>query len=302
MRRVGDTLKKEHAERFARFLISQGIDAESREDDGQTCNVWVFNEDQLSQAEELYESFKLSPNDNKFNAPLHSSKTPTSANRFSSPDTPSRARHIDVRSEIFAGPRANRTPVTISLIVLSVIATLASSLPAFGGITRLLYFSETFGTGFTEILNGQVWRLVTPIFLHSGIWHLLFNMMWVYQLGGAMENHEGSRFLLAFTVLIATLVNCAEYMVTGPLFIGMSGVVYAMLGYAWIMSRHEYNSPYDIVSGTTFIMIAWLVLCLIGVIPGVANTQHVVGLLLGGLVGLFRSRYIANWLRQARRR
>jgi GlpG protein len=193
-------------------------------------------------------------------------------------------------------------PVTIALIALSILATLASGLPGLGGLTRLLYFSEYLGGNFPEIVHGQIWRLVTPIFLHGGIWHLLFNMMWIYQLGGAMEIHEGSRFLLLFTVLISILVNSAEYLATGPLFIGMSGVVYAMLGYAWIMSRHQYNSPYELGPGTTFIMMAWLVLCLVGVIPGVANTQHVIGLLLGGLLGLYRSRYISNWLRQSRRK
>jgi GlpG protein len=209
---------------------------------------------------------------------------------------------VDVRSEIFARSPSRQMPVTIALIALSILATLASGLPGLSGLTRLLYFSEYLGGNFPEIVHGQIWRLVTPIFLHGGIWHLLFNMMWIYQLGGAMEIHEGSRFLLLFTVLISILVNSAEYLATGPLFIGMSGVVYAMLGYAWIMSRHQYNSPYELGPGTTFIMMAWLVLCLVGVIPGVANTQHVIGLLLGGLLGLYRSRYISNWLRQSRRK
>jgi GlpG protein len=296
-------MPKGDAEKFCRFLRHEGIDSESRDEDNDQVVIWIINEDHLTRAEQYLAAFKRAPDDSKFNVKATSS-TPSPGALKSGPRAKGndRGRMVDVRSEIFARSPSRQMPVTIALIALSILATLASGLPGLSGLTRLLYFSEYLGGNFPEIVHGQIWRLVTPIFLHGGIWHLLFNMMWIYQLGGAMEIHEGSRFLLLFTVLISILVNSAEYLATGPLFIGMSGVVYAMLGYAWIMSRHQYNSPYELGPGTTFIMMAWLVLCLVGVIPGVANTQHVIGLLLGGLLGLYRSRYISNWLRQSRRK
>ena len=44
----------------------------------------------------------------------------------------------------------------------------------------------------------QIWRLVTYQFLHGSIWHLFFNMLWLYFLGPALEHHWGSKKFLTF--------------------------------------------------------------------------------------------------------
>ena len=307
MRQVGDIFGKRRADRFIKFLLAQGIDAESREDGDDHYSLWVIDEDHMPVAEGHYRAFKAAPD-----APSFDTKDPSSLSinpqKIKRPGATrsqwgqERARYIDVRNEIFSRGQYRKTPVTVTIIAISVLATIASGIPSLAGFVRSLYFSEYLGNDFPEILHGQLWRLFTPIFLHGGVWHLLFNMMWIYQLGGAIENEEGPLYLALFTAVITAAVNCAEYLVTGPLFIGMSGVVYAMLGYIWIMSRHQIGSRYAIGQGTVLIMVAWLALCLVGIIPGVANTQHVGGLFLGGLWGLHRSRYISSWLRQQRRR
>ena len=307
MRQVGDIFGKRRADRFIKFLVAQGVDAESREDGEDHYSLWVINEDQMPLADEHYRAFKAAPDAPAFDTKDTSSISPNSKNSklhgaTRAPRGLERGRYIDVRNEIFARKQYRKNPATITIIALSVIATLASGIPSLASFVRSLYFSEYLGHDFPEILQGQLWRLFTPIFIHGGVWHLLFNMMWIYQLGGAMETEEGSLYLALFTATIAAAVNCAEYLVSGPLFIGMSGVVYAMLGYIWIMSRHQIGSRYELGQGTALIMVGWLVLCLVGIIPGVANTQHVGGLLLGGLWGLYRSRYFSTWLRQRRQR
>jgi GlpG protein len=81
---------------------------------------------------------------------------------------------------------------------------------------------------------------------------------------------------------------------------GMSGVVYGLLGYIWMMSKYKAGTQYGLPQQTVGFMLIWLVICLIGLIPNVANTQHVVGLLLGVTWGFLRSGRLSELRRQAK--
>src|SRR5690606_35190828 len=88
--------------------------------------------------------------------------------------------------------------------------------------TRLGYV--TYSSEFLyDVLRGQVWRLVTPIFLHFSLIHILFNMMWLYTLGGMIEYVRGSRKLLLQILLYAVAGNVLQLWWSGnPAFGGMS--------------------------------------------------------------------------------
>jgi len=177
--------------------------------------------------------------------------------------------------------------------------TLLAHVPALAPMLSKLYFSASLGKAFPEIRAGQVWRVVTPIFLHGGLLHLLFNMIWLYQLGGQIEAQESSRYVAVMMLVFASICNTAQYIVSGPLFVGMSGVVYGLLGYIWMMTRFQVGMRYMLSEQTVMFMLLWLGLCLVGIIPHVANTEHVVGLLLGVAWGFVRS---DGWSQMRRRR
>jgi GlpG protein len=104
---------------------------------------------------------------------------------------------------------------------------------------------------FEKIRHGQVWRLFTPILLHNDILHLFFNMVWLLLLGSQIEAHVGPWRYLLFIMFSALLSNTAQYLVSGPNFIGFSGVVCAM---ALFIKTRQVKTPWEgyVMSSGTF--------------------------------------------------
>ena len=183
-------------------------------------------------------------------------------------------------------PRSYAPVMTISLIALSVIATMPLLLNNEDALVLLLIGNP--GTPvFADILSGEVWRLVTPIFVHFGILHILFNMMWMWDLGRSLELLKGRLFLGSFVAVSGIASNIAQYVITGsPLFGGMSGVVYALLGYFWMQGRYNRAFGVALHQSTVTMMIVWYVLCWTGLLGPIANWAHTAGLLVGIAWGL----------------
>ena len=134
----------------------------------------------------------------------------------------------------------------------------------------------------TEVRSGQVWRLITPIFIHFGILHLLFNMLWLKDLGFMVEQRKGTWRLAVLVLVLAELSNLAEYLATNHFrFGGMSGVVYGLLGYVYMKGRFDPASGLFLHQTVMIMMMIWFFLCLFNFIPNVANTAHAVGLSIG---------------------
>lgn len=287
MRKVGETKDLQLAQRARTLLAQRGIEAEVRaEDDGTGATVWVFDEDNLAPAEVAVQDLFARPDAEEYRS-IRS--TPAAPPR----PTPPRPRP-------FSG--SGSSTLTWSIIAVCVGATMLTALPESKQLVRAFYISEYYGSSFPEIRQGQVWRLVTPVFLHGNILHLLFNMLWLYQLGGAIEAVEGKRYFGILLLLFAIICNTTQYLWAGPLFVGISGVVYGLLGYVWMMSRFQAGGVYQLAPNTLAFMLIWLVVCLVGIIPGVANANHVAGMVAGFLWGAIRSGFIKSWIRRRRYR
>lgn len=172
-----------------------------------------------------------------------------------------------------------------SIIVICVIVFIL------GAITKQesylpLYLSTNLDSFFGEILRGEIWRLWTPMFLHFGFLHILFNLMWVKDIGSALEDQEGLKLMLAMTLIYGLLTNVGQYLVVGPRFGGMSGVVFAYLGQMWMRAKFDPTVPYSLPKRDIGFMIGWLVLCMSGLIGNIANVAHAVGLTSGMIVGI----------------
>jgi GlpG protein len=137
----------------------------------------------------------------------------------------------------------------------------------------------------SKVQQGEVWRLLTPIFLHTGVMHLVFNMLALRFLGIMIEARRGVLLYLLLVLVSAVLSNLGQFMMGGPQFGGMSGVIFAMFGYVWICGKLDLTCGLVLSETVVTMVLLWFFLCLFGVIPGVANTAHAVGLAVGAFWG-----------------
>mgnify|MGYP001030040235 CR=1 FL=1 len=132
---------------------------------------------------------------------------------------------------------------------------------------------------------------MTPAFLHFGWLHIVFNCLWLWELGSRVERVLGHFNLAMLFLVIAVLANGAQYVHTGPsLFGGMSGVVYGLLGFAWVAPLLQPAWRIQPSRPIMLLMVGWLVICMLGVIEAlggvaVANAAHLGGLLSGAALG-----------------
>ena len=217
------------------------------------------------------------------------------------PDTPDLPASGPVRQPL----------LTWALIAASVAVAVASNAGAKKDVLTWLTFTDlrmwldlqeherTVMAGFDSILGGQVWRLVTPIFIHFGLLHLLFNMMWMKDLGELIQRRWSAFTLGALVLVSGVLSNVAQFIVNWDLQSGvrwantysggMSGVVYCLLGYVWIRGRFDPAAGLKLHPQTVFMMLAWLVVCT-GALGHIGNSAHATGLLVGVVAGWLAAR------------
>src|SRR5688572_4074379 len=101
-----------------------------------------------------------------------------------------------------------------------------------------------------------------------------------------IETRKGSIALALAVIVTAIIGGFVEYYLPKPSqpharFGGMSGVNYALFGYAWVMGRTQPHLGIGLAPQTATVMMFWLVLCFTGLVGPVANAAHVAGLVCG---------------------
>lgn len=299
MRQIA-TLPEEQARPFADYLLTLGIPTHlAGEADGTA--VWVRREDQVGRAREELESYRRDPDAARY----RDSRREADAIRRKDEqaDREHARRTVDLRTRI-GRPGLGLGPLTKALLAVSVGAFVLQYFIglSIGGrsLYQWLYFTEWYrlprgdrvDAGLELIGRGQLWRLVTPIFVHGGIPHLLFNMYMLVQLGSLVERRRGTAEFAALVLVSAIASNVAQWAFpdvftvpsartgNGP-FGGMSGVLYALFGYAWMLGTYDPSAGFRIPSQTVALLLIWLVVCFFNLLGPIANTAHVAGLVAG---------------------
>lgn len=185
-------------------------------------------------------------------------------------------------------------PVTLLLVVLSIVGFLLVYLGAPLAVIEKFTF-----TPFTVVdgqlrfgdMGMQYWRLLTPAFLHFGWLHIVFNSLWLWELGSRIERVMGRLNMVLLFGVIALVSNASQYVFGGPgLFGGMSGVVYGLLGFAWVAPLLQPRWLLQPAPAIMLFMVGWLVVCMVGLVEvlgfgAIANAAHLGGLLCGAVLG-----------------
>lgn len=297
MRSIGHLPSEENARAFGDFLLVQGMPNDVEPDERGQWAVWVHDDDHLSQAQSLLAEFRENPGNPKYR---QASPRAQAQREEEKKEEEAWAKRFHDRRSLWRGAQRRIGWLTATLAAVSVAVFLYKYLRGSDDpLVRALFITDfnvvgnmiSYLPGLPEIRSGQVWRLVTPIFLHFGILHIVFNMMWLLHLGGMIETRQGTRLLAALIAVSAVASNLGQYYHAGPSFGGMSGVVYALFGYVWVRSKLDPASGLFIDSTSVIIIVGWFFLCLAQIIPYVANTAHAVGFGVGLVWGFLAARF-----------
>ncbi len=152
---------------------------------------------------------------------------------------------------------------------------------------------------FPDIAKGELWRLFSPAMLHSDLFHLFFNMTALLVLGRQMESRLKVPRYLLFILIAGVLSNTAQYLVSGPNFIGFSGVLVGMI--TFIVARQQiapwegYQLQRSALAFIVFFIFAMVGLQFVSFVsevywnmplsPRIANTAHLAGGVVGYILG-----------------
>ena len=301
MRELGIITDPGQARVLADYLLTLDIATKLVANRDGRFAVWVQREDRVEQAREVYAAYLQNPDDPRYEAAGRSARE---IRKRAEEIEKQHARQSRRLIDRWDGPLYRRAPLTYALLVVCIAAFVGDKL--LGGriyfwlafsLTGMLPSGSMIDTGFALIQQGQVWRLLTPIFMHFGGFHIIFNMLALAAFGQRVELAKGSTRFLVFVVLTGVASNVGQFYETGGGFGGMSGVLFALASYCWMKGQIAPEEGLGLSNRNAQLFFAWF---LLGVFAPrlypegqtlffhMANTAHGVGLVAGLALALLR--------------
>jgi GlpG protein len=335
MRIIGVFSDSAKAKKFNHFLHQQGIESHLELQGTDNYQVWVANEDQLQEAADLLRHFEQDPSDPYFDERVSPADSilkksyPTRPARpwltliimifcasvyllnlsqeyFSSRDVAARGAVITaVQSKLLYDfplvrePVADRKGIELAEVERE---------PYWHGIYNWIMLKIhgekpplRLDLLFTQIRTGEAWRLFSPCVLHRDFFHILFNMIWLWILGRSVEQRIGIWRTLLLTIIAGVISNTAQYLVSGPFFMGYSGVIMGLAGFIWMRKKIAPWEGYPLARTTIwflcFFVMTMFVLQIVSfmvsalsplsfILP-IANSAHIFGAATGIWLGRF---------------
>ena len=173
-------------------------------------------------------------------------------------------------------------PIVTAILIIHLLLFLVTLIPFF---PSNWVFENLAGVNLF-VAEGEVWRLVTPIFLHSGFAHLLFNSFSLVLFGPPLEQMLGKTKFLFVYLAGGILANIATYFLNPLTYthVGSSGAIFALFGFYLaiiLFKKHMLTQQ----NSQIILSITAIGLVMTFLQPNINVTAHIFGLLSGFLIG-----------------
>ena len=327
MRQIGVIPSEQEAKRFAAYLMTLGVAAHAEPEAAATeasggangaptgtasgastgAAIWVRDENHLTQAREELSRFRQNPADSRYQG---AEREAAGIQREQERKRDQARKNIVEMRGRWGRPQPRRQPLTMVVLGLCILLGFLTGFDSSkeGVVTSALKFQDQVAARKAEAANpnldrdalayrlsdirrGEVWRLVTPIFLHGDHWHLVFNMIMLYQLGAILEPKLGTPKFALLMLLTGVASIASQALVPSEWqgstnVVGISGVLFGFVGYMWMKTVVDPGMGIRLAASTVVFLGVYMFLGFYGILESafgipVANWAHGVGLVAG---------------------
>ncbi len=274
--------QKSIAHLFANYLITLGIAAQvvteqkqQSSDKSQLAYTVLCQHNKLAQARQEFEQFIKQPYHSKYQqAAWQHGKTVTVDDN-----------DVSLLALFKDNFLAHAGMVTLIVFALCWLVFIASNLGWAQSVFTTVQFYPRLS--FDAFLT-EPWRIIGPVFFHFSWLHIVFNTMWWWQLGGSIEKALGKNTLINLLLISAIFSNLGQFIAAGANFGGLSGVVYALVGFVWCYGYLAPEKGLSLSKPIVGFLLFWIVLGFADLLPvNMANTAHLLGLISGCLLAVY---------------
>lgn len=330
MRKLHTFEQELDANRFTAVLTVNQVEAQVLRSNDNQWDLWIIDEDALSQARKLLGEYQSNPDSPQIQMALAKAKKIQQQLKQEKAERIKQAKKIEVRTQ-FRDPHhmmaamQRKDTLTRKIILLCAIVFGASlvfqsqdgsqenfvrnALETHDASSKIPIGTTYLEAQFQQISQGQIWRLITPVFVHGtgqeflfDFLHIFFNMYWMYWLGTRLEIQFGLKTYLGL-FLIAGVASILVPLLTpetgllgirglrGGSVVGMSGVVYGVIGFGWCKMKMKPSVGMLITPFVLMFSIGWMLFGIVsasssqgvGYISSISHLAHLVGLLTGAM-------------------
>lgn len=249
------------AQAFVDYMQTQGVILTIQHHE--QSDVWLADESQAERVRSELARFIENPADPRYLAASWKSGQTDSGLRYQ-------------RFPLRAALRERGGPLTLLISILCITVFIAMNV--IGDQTVMMWLAWPWDAS----VRFEIWRYVTHTIMHFSLVHIIFNLFWWWYLGGMVEKRLGSGKLVVITLISALLSGFVQHQLTGPWFGGLSGVVYALIGYVWLRGIRDPQSQIALPNGLFIFTVILMVAEWFGLTGfAIANGAHTAGMVIG---------------------